>query len=403
MKVLFVVTCLALAPAPTRAQDEAGSAAPALPARDQLLEEIRSWRTTQLVHVTPPAPLTAEFEPPLDEIAARVKAAGSDADLEQPRKDFEAWQHAIVAKRYEVAKREGRAGGSLDGFSRAQRGLAGSFTQRNQAVAETKLGTFYDGGGAGTDGTSVAAGGRGGRAATQAEAQAQGLRTNAIPPPVTAKPLSLASLGDFIDRSGISDAVIKSVERIKNDVAGFGHMLSGFAGSCYYGAKWLLIKAHALPPEVAAPEEIEKIGIGSGSAYMMARALNGNPKLMAKLHMRRLDLTTIKKGQGWMIPERTVLVYNRGCAGFSEEHGHIEVSLEPEKIGDLPASAFYRVGRRGREYKPDVTSDDVLACSDGCAVRSTAFLRTYGRRCLSAFVPVVAAPERQTPAGLTSI
>jgi hypothetical protein len=403
MKALLVLACLTMVPGATRAQDEAPSAAPALPARDQLLEEIQTWRTTQLVHVTPPAPLTAEFEPLLDEIAARVKAAGSDADLDAPRKDFAAWQHAIVAKRYETARHQGLTSGSLDGFSRAQRGLAGSFNQRNQAVVEPKLGAFYDGGGTGTDEPSVAAGGRAGRGTNAAATQAPGLHTGEIPPPVTSKPLSLASLGDYIDRSGISDAVIRSVEKIKNDVAGFGRMLSGFAGSCYYGAKWLLIKAHALPPEVAAPEEIEKIGIGSGSAYMMARALNGNPKLMAKLHMRRLDLATIQKDQGWMIPERTVLVYNRGCAGFSEEHGHIEVSLAPEKISDLPASAFYRVGRRGRAYKPEVTSDGVLACSDGCAVRSTAFLRTYGRRCLSAFVPVIAAPERSKSADLTSI
>jgi hypothetical protein len=79
---------------------------------------------------------------------------------------------------------------------------------------------------------------------------------------------------------------------------------------------------------------------------------------------------------------------------MSSASGHIEVVMAREKLAILPASAFYRTSYRGRKYKPSVSSNEVLACSDGCAVRTMAYLRTYARRgCLNAYVPVANRSE----------
>lgn len=394
---LTIAFTLLLAAAPLRAETTAAPAGQA-----ELLKEIDAWRV-RLPQGDPPSPITLEFQPRLDAIVARVKAAKAPEDLNGPRKDLHAWQHDLVLKDYKRWKSMGFDAGSLNDYSARERGLISSFAHqreriiapavRGAAVARTDANGFYDGGPDGQDGGVPGSAGAGTRGSV-VNAQALSYRVDGgAPPPVTSSPLSLSRLGAYLDRSGISDGVIRAVQGLKNEVAGFGRMLTGFAGSCYYGAKWLLIKAHVLPAQVETPEEIGRIGIGSGSAYMMAAALNKNPKLLAELNMRRLDLSKLKPGEASLIPERSVFVYSRGCAGFSDDHGHIEVVLAPDKMSELSASAFYRVGRGGPKYKPSVTGDDALACSDGCAVRSTAFLRTYGRSCLSAYVPVAKTPR----------
>lgn len=412
MKALPLLACLLALAGTARALGEAAppQSAPAdAPAsfagRDALLAQIDSWRQGQLVHVTPPDPLTAEFEPRLDAIEQAVKLAQGDDDLTQPRKDFAAWQHDLLVKEYARSRREGIARGSLNHFSRDQRERIATIAANTDQISQARLhqtsALLFDGGG--DDGDAVGAGpnGRSSSPASKpaAPAAVPGLRIRPTPPPPpTPKPLSLTSLRDYLDRSGISDAVVESVEKIKNEVAGFGHLLSGFAGSCYYGVKWMLIKTHVLPPEVQAPEDIGRIGIGSGDAYMMSAALKHNPQLQAKLRVRPLDLTTVKDSDAPLIPERTVFVFDRGCAGFSSESGHIEYTLNSDKIKDLPASAFYRAGRRRGLYKPTVESNEVLACSDGCMVHTMAYLRTYGRkRCLNAYVPVTDAAAAPAP------
>lgn len=368
---------------------------PAPSDRAAILAEIDSWRHGQLVHVIPPAPLTAEFEPRLDAIEAKVKAAQSPDDLIQPRKEFTTWQHDLLMKRFVASKGQGVTRGSLDDFSHGQRDRIKALAAQTDLIAQARLKQtppqLFDGGG--TDSSEVGAGGNGrpAAAAPGAFATPPGLHINATPLPApSAKPLSLASLEDYFDRSGISDAVLRSVEKIKNEAAGVGRLLSGFAGSCYYGVKWMLIATHVLPPEVKAPAEIGKIGIGSGNAYMMSSALKRNPKLQSKLHVRSLDLTTLKDSDASRIPERTMFVFDRGCAGFSGESGHIEYTLHSDKMNGLSASAFHRAGRRPHGlYKPSVGANEVLACSDGCMVHTMAYLRTYGRRkCLNAYVPV---------------
>lgn len=399
MKPLPLLIWLALA-LPASAQTPPADAV-------KLTDEIATWRT-RLPHVDPPNPTTVEFEPRLDKIADAVKAARRPEELAQPRKDFEAWQHDLTLKSYRQAGRQGIAVGSLNEFSARQRSMLGAFAgQREQVAANLKkAGTaavnggnrFYDGDQRGA--APVTLPGRFGPAspaAVNADPQGAHLRVNDTPvPPPSAKPFSLASLRDYFDQSGISDAVVTGLQSMKNRVAGFGNLLTGFAGSCYYGAKWLLIKAGALPPEVSAPEEIGEIGIGSGRAYMMNSALKRSPKLQTKLHVRRLDLKNLKDSDAPLIPERTTFVFDRGCAGMSAASGHIEISMRREKLDLLPAAAFYRARRRGPKYKPAMGPNDVLACSDGCAIRSPAYLRTYGRKgCLNAYVPVndTAAPR----------
>ena len=366
------------------------------PDRSSLLADIDSWRHGQLVHVTPPAPLTVEFEPRLDVIETAVKTAQSPEALAQTQKDFKTWQHDLLLKRFTASKQEGVTRGTLDSYSRIQRSRIETIAAQNDAVAQARLKQtapqLFDGGG--TDGSAVGAG-PGGRSATSpdsgAPAAAPGLHINETPlPPPTAKSLSFASLRDHFDYSGISDAVLESIQSVKDYATEKIHMLSGFMGECYYGVKWMLIKTHVLPPEVAVPEEIGRIGIGSGDAFRMSIALKRNTKLQAKLHVRPLDLTTVSDADAHLIPERTMFVFDRGCAGFSSESGHIEYTLNPDKMKDLPATVFHRVGRRPHGLtKPTVEANEVLACSDGCMVHTMAYLRTYAKRkCLNAYVPV---------------
>lgn len=386
MKALPLLACLALLAPQAFAQ-------PAPATREATLGEINAWRQGQLVHVTPPDPLTAEFEPRLDEIETAVKAAQAPDDLAKPQKDFTIWQHDLLMKKFVLTKIQGTTRGSLDRFSQAQREQIRAISAQNNQLTQTRLRSAQTFDGGGTDADAVGTNGSGGRTApspVNSPASTPGLRINAAPlPPPTAKPLSLSSLRNYFDRSGISDAVLRSIQKIKDYKTETVHMLSGFMGECYYGVKWMLIKTHVLPPEVALPEEIDKIGIGSGNADDMSRALKHNPKLQAKLHVRPLDLTTVKDTDAPLIPERTMFVFDRGCAGFSSDSGHIEYTLLPEKVKDIPASAFYRAHRHRRSYKPSIESNEVLACSDGCMIHTMAYLRTYGRKgCLNAYVPV---------------
>lgn len=391
MKALALLACLAL-PLAARAQPKPAAD------REGLAFQIETWRT-RLPHVDPPAPVTTEFEPRLDKIAEAVKKAKTPGELAQPRKDFERWQHDLVLKDFRL-----QPGSSLtlNQFSARQRELIDAFGQQNKQMARSLKSAsaatdgdasrmFYDGQtGVGMEIMLPGHFGSPKPSPVNSEAATPGLRvTDTPPPPASAKPFSFAALKSYFDTSGISDAAVQSVAKIKNEVAGVGRLLTGFAGSCYYGAKWLLIKAHVLPSEVATPEEIGEIGIGSGHAYMMNAALKNSPRLQTKLRVRRLDLKTVKDSEASQIPERTMFVFDRGCAGMSDESGHIEIAMSREKLAVLPASVFYRTSYRGPKYKPEMGPNQILACSDGCAVRSMAYLRTYARRgCLNAYVPV---------------
>jgi len=413
---LAAALALALAAAPASALPQKssparppGSVPAASDPRQAALDEIAVWRGF-LPDTTPANPLTTEFKPRLDAIEAAFQAAAADAAaLARSRTDFERWQHDFIARSCALQSTDCTTKQQLHDFSAVQRATIRDFARQRAAIMDPKLRQAQNAAGPGaqvfydndthTSGTVMLPGSFGSTppvAQTNAAAQTPHLHIAETPlPPPAAKPFSFASLVSHFDYSGISAKVIRAVETIKNEVARHGgKLLTGFAGSCYYGAKWLMIKAGMLPPEVKLPEEIDRIGIGSGRAYMMSAALKSNTKLQAKLHVRPLKLADIKDSDVKRIPEKTVFVFDRGCAGMSGKSGHIELKLDDDKMADLPASAFYSAGRRGWKSKPTIAADEVMACSDGCMLHTASYLRFYGRRgCLNAYAPVVDRPQ----------
>lgn len=390
-----------------RASDSATppTPAPAADPRQKALDEIEAWKG----FMPRTSPLAAEFEPKLTAVHDEFQALTAPADaaaLAKAQADFDAWQHDFVVASCKLAPANCASTRQLYDFSKTQRSTIQTFARQRAEIMDPKLRgaknavdgarTFYDNDT--RQGSVILAPGSYGSPPAAAEVNAQprapSLRTVGPPPaPGASKPFTLASLAGYLDYSGISDKVINTVKNIKNEVSHVGTLLSGFAGSCYYGAKWLMIKAGMLPPEVQAPEEIGDIGIGSRHAYMFNAALKRNAKLQAKLHVRPLKLSDISDSQVKLIPEKTVFIFDRGCAGMSDASGHAELKFDDDKLADLPASAFYRVNRRGPKYKPVIAPNEIMACSDGCMLHTAAYLRTYGKRgCLNAYAPVLEHP-----------
>lgn len=345
------------------------------PDRAALLADIDSWRHGQLVHVDPPAPLTAEFEPKLDAIEARVKAASGEDEIGLADKDFKAWQHDLLAKRFALSKKEGIARGTLGGFSRDQRERIGAIAAQTDMIAQARLHQtapeMFDGGGAAGDG-AVEGGPGGAQSRGGAESAPAGLRINpvAAPPPVTSSPLSLSSLWNYIDQSRgykVAEAVFTRAE--------------GFAGYCYAAVKEGFIAAKdRLWGKIKDPTQSGAIGIPPALAVDYQRAVNKNPALLAKLGYRRVDVSTIPGDDPSVIPSGTILDFAPRCAGYSAEAGHIEIVGARSMLKDIPRSG-----------RPALSSDEALACSDGCHGRTLNYFRTYGRKgCMSMYVPVKA-------------
>jgi hypothetical protein len=404
---LLAASAVALPQRPSaRASD---SAAPLTPApadpRQKALDEIQAWRG----FMPQTSPLAADFEQRLKDVEKEFSDLTVPVDaaaLVKPQGDFDAWQHDFVVASCKLAPANCASTRQLYDFSKTQRATIQTFARQRAEIMDPKLRgaknavdgakAFYD-----NDthqGAVILAPGSYGSPPTADEVNAQPhaptVRTVGPPPaPGASKPFTLASLTGYLDYSGIKDTAIRAVENIRNDVAGFGKLLTGFAGSCYYGAKWLMIKAGMLPPEVQAPEDIGNIGIGSGRAYMFNAALKHNAKLQAKLHVRPLKLSDISDSQVKLIPEKTVFIFDRGCAGMSDDSGHAELKFDDDKLAELPASAFYRANRRGPKYKPTIAPNEIMACSDGCMLHTAAYLRTYGKiGCLNAYAPVLEHP-----------
>ncbi|MFI5346337.1 MAG: hypothetical protein ACHQ51_08180 [Elusimicrobiota bacterium] len=376
MKALPLLACLLLA-APAMAQD-----------RDAFQSEIAAWRT-RLPHVDPPAPLTTEFEPRLDTIAAAVKTAKNAADQAKPRKDFEVWKHDITLKMYRQTRDQGVATGTLDQFSERQRTLLESYAQqRRQVIAPTiqkaalasgdgaKL--FYDGDkSAGVP--IMMPGSFGSPKPTAVNAQPQGvhLHTGDTPPPVTSAPLSFQSLLDYVDstRGG------RIAHAVASQAVGFTHWCFAYVKDAFITAK------DKLWAKISDPTESGDIGIPPAIAADYARALNKSPELMAKLGYRRVDVSTLPGNDPSVVPEGTVFDFAPGCAGYSAGAGHIEIVAARGRLPEIKRSA-----------RPELDGEQVLACSDGCHGRTLNYFRTYGspRRvgravrpaCMNMYVPV---------------
>jgi hypothetical protein len=369
MRLTGLILLLGLC-APGRAQDL------------KLAERIASWKPV-LRRIAPTDPSAKEFAPRLDALEARARHETSPDNITQIRSDFGDWERDFM----------GHVGSKTSAaeFQPHEDELSASLKEVAAVTTENGMRVFYDRNHevlltmvVGSGITEVRH-----RIRPNAPAYTPHLRNFATPAPLTTRALSLSSLAGSLDYSGLSNAVLSRVSRMRNTVAGYGTLLDGFTGACYNSVKWMMIAGGMMPPEVRFPQEIGKAGVGSGSPSMMLAKFRRDPNTLARFKLRQVDLTNLQRGDARSIPEKTLFVYAPSCAGYSDEHGHIEMVLAPEKSASLRSSAFHRAGS-GRKSRPTITSDDVLACSDGCNVLSSAYLRTYSRQgCLSAFAPVV--------------
>jgi soluble lytic murein transglycosylase-like protein len=134
MKVLLVAVSLALVPA-ARA---VGGAAPAAAAegKEKLLAEIEAWRGTQLPRVVPAAQITLRYEPRLDDIKSRAAAAKTEAQLAQPRREFQDWKQVLLHEKYGAAQVQGLAGGDFAHYAAEQVQQAEFSAALRQQVAQ---------------------------------------------------------------------------------------------------------------------------------------------------------------------------------------------------------------------------------------------------------------------------
>jgi hypothetical protein len=426
MKAIPLIACLALVAVQSRAQNipPADAAAPTpaavpptLADRAKLLAEIKTFRREQ--KTLPPG-----TDQKLNDLE---REAGDADDLGRTRKKFQDLKDSLQTGRRPVAARS-----ILDDSSRgaAKMETIGDNAARVAAAAH-EGGHYYDGSShsslepAAAPGEAVTAeaGAKDASAVVNAPASTPELHISAVPspdepppPPVLTpddlppwverngispidyehfippppppeapslppsnKPAALAAIETWIDRTGISDEVIANLKKI--EVLG-SDLLTGFGGYCYWGVKWMLTM---VLPGYNQPKDLD---LPAGDAYRMLLALK-DPKLLAKLHLFPLDLKSLPRDQADSLPERTLLIWDRGCAGFSDQSGHIEFTLHADKMKQLEAKAFYPLSRKYGFWVPNLDpKTQVLACSDGCEVHTMAKLRLYAGKCLSAYVPV---------------
>ncbi|HXS99381.1 MAG TPA: lytic transglycosylase domain-containing protein [Elusimicrobiota bacterium] len=145
MKLTALAAVLALLPgaafaslgtAPSDAAPAEASQGAVTEAKNALLNEIEAWRGTQLRHTDPPAPLTAKFEPRLNEIKAAVRAAATEAELAKPKKDLDAWKHDLLEAKFARARKQGLEHGGIAAFSQEQRQQAAFSAALHAAVAQ---------------------------------------------------------------------------------------------------------------------------------------------------------------------------------------------------------------------------------------------------------------------------
>ena len=141
----------------------------------------------------------------------------------------------------------------------------------------------------------------------------------------------------------------KLARYVWNHAVGFTHRCYAFV---YRAVKDVLGWDRRIPP---------------GSAYQFAKSLNGNPKLMDKLKLRKIDPRTLPGG---VPPVGAIVVYGRGMCGFSRKHGHIEIV---------------------------VSNKPPQACSDGCMPMTSSRLRCIQTNSPKGFISVY-VPVR-SPAG----
>jgi len=130
MKLSALAAILALLPAsasaslggaPTDPAPAAVDKGAVAQAKDALYQQIEAWRGTQLPQTDPPAPITAQFEPRLNEIRADVRVATTEDDLVKPKKELEAWEHDLLAAKFAEDRKRGLVQGTITTYSKEQR------------------------------------------------------------------------------------------------------------------------------------------------------------------------------------------------------------------------------------------------------------------------------------------
>jgi hypothetical protein len=237
--------------------------------------------------------------------------------------------------------------------------------------------------------TATAVGARPGNAASQRinwanippQVEPTRLVTYATPSPAApAPPLGLASslaqswesLKSYINWEEGKSVAVEAYTGTLNYVKSLGKL-------CWQFVKQAFIDSDVL--DVPNPQSTGLLGIRPGAAAMFAEDVKKNPKILDRMHYRRVDLAHVSDDPS-TVPDGSLLIYARGCSFASRESGHAELTLGEATYQTLHA-------RNARLRAIPVDANEVRVCHFACTKRSMPFLRTYGKQgCLNMYVPV---------------
>ncbi len=217
---------------------------------------------------------------------------------------------------------------------------------------------------------------------TQIPFQAEFLRPATSPPPpaVSAPPLGLASslaqswesLKTYMNWEGGKTVAVEAFTGTLNYVKSIGKM-------CWRFVKQAFIDSDVL--DVPNPQSTGLLGIRPDAAAMFAEDVKKNPKILDRMHYRRVDLAHASDDPS-SVPDGSLLIYARGCSFANARSGHAELT-----VGEATYQSLHARNRRLPAIP--VSGNEVRVCHFSCTKRSMPFLRTYGKQgCLNMYVPV---------------
>ena len=110
MKSFLIAAILVLATSPLHANSEADAVSSDVAGRGELLQEMETWRAMHLAQSS--GKITRAYAPRLQAIKKHVVSAADEADLAQPKKDFEAWKTGLLREKYAQSQAMGMTGGT---------------------------------------------------------------------------------------------------------------------------------------------------------------------------------------------------------------------------------------------------------------------------------------------------
>ena len=148
---------------------------------------------------------------------------------------------------------------------------------------------------------------------------------------------------------------------------------------CWRFVKQAFIDSDVL--DVPNPQSTGLLGIRPDAAAMFAEDVKKNPKILDRMHYRRVDLANASDDPS-TVPDGSLLIYARGCSFANAKSGHAELTIGEATYQSLRA-------RNSRLRAIPVNANEVRVCHFSCAKRSMPFLRTWGKNgCLNMYVPV---------------